>query len=62
MTEPETIPRDTPDERDLADHDPVEVLRRMLAISPEDAARAREDAAKASGEVAEEDQRPMPLG
>jgi hypothetical protein len=36
-----------PDERDLADRDPVEVLRAMLAISPEDAEKVREDAAKA---------------
>lgn len=35
-----------PDERDLADHDPKEVLRRMLAISPEDAEKVREEAAK----------------
>jgi hypothetical protein len=28
--------------------DPVDVLRAMLAISPEDAASAREDAAKAT--------------
>jgi hypothetical protein len=34
------------DERDLADKDPVDVLRRMLAISREDAEKVREDAAK----------------
>lgn len=34
-------------ERDLADRDPVEVLRRILAISPEDAEKVREDAAQA---------------
>jgi hypothetical protein len=33
-----------PDERDLAGQDPEEVLRRMLAISPEDAADVRRDA------------------
>lgn len=37
-----------PTEADLAGHDPVEVLRRALAISPEDAAKVREDAAKAA--------------
>jgi hypothetical protein len=37
-----------PDERDLADHDPEDVLRPMLAISPEDAEKAREDAAEAA--------------
>lgn len=41
-------PTRDPDERDLADKDPVEVLKRMLAISPEDAERAREDAAEAA--------------
>ena len=30
-----------PDERDLAGQDPEEVLRRMLAISPEDAEEVR---------------------
>jgi hypothetical protein len=35
-----------PDESNLADKDPVEVLRRMLAISPEDAEKVREDAAE----------------
>jgi hypothetical protein len=39
-------PQRDPDERDLADKDPVEVLRRMLKISPEDAEQVREDAAK----------------
>jgi hypothetical protein len=34
-----------PDERDLAGKDPLEVLRAALAISPEDAKQAREDAA-----------------
>jgi hypothetical protein len=37
-----------PDERDLADHDPEEVLRRLLAISPKDAEKARDDAAAAA--------------
>jgi hypothetical protein len=37
----------SPDERDLADRDPEEVLRRMLAISAEDAEKVREDAAAA---------------
>jgi hypothetical protein len=40
-------PKRHPDERDLADQDPVEVLRRLLAISPKDAEKVREDAAKA---------------
>jgi hypothetical protein len=40
-----TDPARKPDERDLADQDPVEVLRRMLAISPEDAEAVRRDAA-----------------
>ena len=35
-----------PDERDLAGKDPMEVLRAALAISPEDAKQARDDAAK----------------
>jgi hypothetical protein len=33
-----------PDERDLAGQDPEEVLRRMLAISPEDAEQVRKHA------------------
>jgi hypothetical protein len=33
-----------PDERDLAGQDPEEVLRRMLAITPEDAADVRREA------------------
>lgn len=37
-----------PDESDLADQDPVEVMRRILAISPEDAAKVRDDAARAT--------------
>ncbi len=41
----------TPQERDdasgVAKVDPMELLRAMLAISPEDAASARDDAAKA---------------
>jgi putative ubiquitin-RnfH superfamily antitoxin RatB of RatAB toxin-antitoxin module len=40
-------PKRHPDERDLADQDPVEVLRRLLAIRPKDAEKVREDAAKA---------------
>jgi len=40
-------PDPAPDESDLADKDPVDVLRRMLAISPQDAEQVREDAAKA---------------
>jgi hypothetical protein len=40
-----------PDERDLADQDPVEVMRRMLAIKPEDAEQVRDDASrKAAGD------------
>lgn len=39
-----------PELHDLAEKDPVDVLRRMLAISPEDAEKVREDAAKASKE------------
>jgi hypothetical protein len=35
-----------PDERDLAGQDPEEVLRRILAISPEDAAEVREQASE----------------
>ena len=35
-----------PDERDLAGQDPEEVLRRMLKISPEDAAEVREQASE----------------
>jgi hypothetical protein len=31
----------------LAGHDPIDLLRAMLAISPEDAAAVREDAAEA---------------
>lgn len=38
------------DERDLADKDPVDVLRRMLAISPEDAEKVRQDAAEKAKE------------
>ncbi len=38
--------RREPDERDLAGKDPMEVLRAALAISPEDAKQARDDAAK----------------
>lgn len=41
-------PKREPDERDLADKDPVDVLRRMLAISPEDAEKVREVAAEAA--------------
>jgi hypothetical protein len=37
-----------PDESDLADKDPLDVLRRMLAISPADAEQVREDAAEAA--------------
>lgn len=37
-----------PDERDLAGKDPLEVLRAALAISPEDAKKVRDDAAKAA--------------
>jgi hypothetical protein len=37
-----------PELTDLADQDPVDVLRRMLAISPEDAEQVREDAAEAA--------------
>ncbi|HVV75526.1 MAG TPA: hypothetical protein VHC43_05770 [Mycobacteriales bacterium] len=33
---------------DLADKDPVDVLRRMLAISPEDPEKARAGAAEAA--------------
>ncbi|HTW20333.1 MAG TPA: hypothetical protein VME70_08995 [Mycobacteriales bacterium] len=35
-----------PDESDLAGQDPVEVIRLALAMSPEDAAEVRKDAAK----------------
>lgn len=35
-----------PDRRRLADKDPVDGLRRILAISPEDAEQVREDAAE----------------
>ncbi|MFL6240067.1 MAG: hypothetical protein ACJ735_11315 [Actinomycetes bacterium] len=45
MPKKEPMRRDM-DERDLTDQDPEEVLRRMLAISPEDAAEVREDAAE----------------
>lgn len=38
-------PKREADESDLADKDPLEVVRRMLAISPEDAEKVREDAA-----------------
>lgn len=41
-----TDPKRDPDERDLAGQDPEEVLRRMLAISPEDAAEVREKASE----------------
>lgn len=41
-------PKRDPDERDLAGQDPEEVLRRMLAISPEDAAELRKDATERS--------------
>jgi putative ubiquitin-RnfH superfamily antitoxin RatB of RatAB toxin-antitoxin module len=46
--------RDT-DERELADHDPVEVLRAIMAISPEDAEKVRADAAEAMKGRAESD-------
>ncbi len=36
-----------PDEANRSDIDPVELLRAMLAISPEDATAVREDAAEA---------------
>ncbi len=36
------------DERDLADRNPIEVLRAMLAISPEEAEQVRKDAAEAT--------------
>lgn len=39
-------PKRDPDERDLAGQDPEEVLRRMLAISPVDAAEVREKASE----------------
>jgi hypothetical protein len=39
---------DEPNEHDLAGQNPVEVLRRALAISPKDAKQVREDAAKSA--------------
>jgi len=41
---PKNSPRD-----DQAEVDPQAFLRHLLAISPEDAAKAREDAARAAG-------------
>lgn len=41
-------PEREPELEDLADKDPVDVLKRMLAISPDDAEKVREDAAEAA--------------
>lgn len=43
-------------ETDLQGHDPLEVLRRMLAISPEDAEAARSDASDSAPKPAAGDQ------
>ncbi len=43
-----------PDEANRLDVDPVELLRAMLAISPEDAVAVREDAAEAMRPAASE--------